>query len=233
MLRIPAEAPRQAPAARAWPSRRAAFVSALALYPADARASSYAVICYSSVKDALSRLVNEFRSSFRPSIPYRGQTGTNWLVSKVWSDDLRVWLKNTFARQHFEYPHRNGQRLDAALWFEKQAPKMDVALEWEWDNNKVDREFASGDFRKLLEVDACSGLAIVQTRADGRRGAGQAERTLERIRQSRASHRRDDRPVGVMEIRRTHHDEARVEFLWSFHDLDGGTTTLGQKWEYP
>src|SRR5579864_6309253 len=93
----------------------------------------------------------------------------------------------TTLHRQVQLPNSRGRLLlDAALWCRTTyaAPvndKMDIALEWEWDNNKVFGQFPFGDFRKLLEVDAACGLAIIQTRVDGRRGDAQAEETLERL----------------------------------------------------
>lgn len=186
--------------------------------------------------DHLETFLNEFRSSFHPPIP-KSRPGRDWLVSGVWSDYLKAWLKLKFAHQDFEFPHTLRRRLDAALWFTSRAGRMDIALEWEWDDNKVRNQFPEGDFKKVLEVDAMSALAIVQTRGDGReggsRGAKQAERTVARIRQSARSNQIDARPVGLMEICRTFQDPSRVEFVWRFHNLNHDTTVEGERWSYP
>ena len=149
---------------------------------------------------------------------------------------MRAWLKQTFAHQQFEFPHTRNRRLDAALWVNSKVGRMDIALEWEWDDNKVRNQFPEGDFKKVLEIDALSALAIVQTRRDGReggsRGAEQAEQTVARIRQSRLKNKIDDRPVGLMEIRRTFQDQSRVEFVWRFHNFNQGTTVEGERWPY-
>src|SRR5215813_5676714 len=105
-----------------------------------------------------------FTTSFKPPCPYRGQTGRNWLISKVWSDYMRDWSPRYYWVK-FEHPLRDRLRLDAALWSTNQQEKqrqgtMDIALEWEWDNNKVAKDFLYGDFRKLLSVDAQCALAI-------------------------------------------------------------------------
>ncbi len=146
---------------------------------------------------------------------------------------MRAWLKQTFVHQVFEQP----PRLDAALWFDSHEGRMDIALEWEWDNTKTHDEFPVGDFAKVLTVDATCGLAIIQTRADGRedggRGTKRADETLAFIRKSHAEKKIDDRPVGVIEIRRIYRDDSRVNFVWTFHDLNQGTTIEGGKWAFP
>jgi hypothetical protein len=110
---------------------------------------------------------------------------------------------------------------------------MGIALEWEWDHNKVCNQFPEGDFKKVLKVDALSALAVVHTREDGSKGTEQAEQTVARIRQSYLRNKIDDRPVGCMEIRRTFQDRSRVEFVWRFHNLNQGTAVEGERWPYP
>ena len=131
---------------------------------------------------------------------------------------MRDWLTIRF-RWRREVALPDGRRLDAALWLHEKTDVPDIALEWEWDNNKLHREFASGDFVKTLTFPALSALAIVQTRADGRRGSFQADDTIRQIRAIHAARRIDGRPAGVVDIRRTFHSSQRVEFVSTFHDL--------------
>jgi len=181
---------------------------------------------------SLEEFLSVFADSFRPPPPR--QTSKR-IVSKVWTNYLkRHWLDLHFLSQ-FEYPVPGGQRrLDAALWWrnDRSAPigKMDFALEWEWDDNKVLRDFPFGDFKKIIrDVDASCGVAIIQTRVDGQRGLnGNADETLKRLRDELHSVRQDGadgRPVGVVEIRRVRDDNDRVEFVCNFHDLGGGAKT--------
>lgn len=166
-----------------------------------------------------------FRRTFNPPKPYRGLSGTNWYVSRVWSDYMRGWLLKHF-NSRFELPVGT-RRLDAALRSSNgdlgqfQSGVWDFALEWEWDHNKVHSQFPYGDFRKLLEVDARCGIAVVHTRTDGSHGLKQkATETLKRIHESLAQ-RHDMRPVGLVEIRRILHNRLNVEFLCHFIYLDG------------
>jgi len=150
------------------------------------------------------------------------------------------WLDLEFDPM-FEYPVGDGRRLDAALWFNnsdtdsvQRTAKMDIALEWEWDHNKVYKDFASGDFKKVVsDVDARCGIAIIQTRTDGRYVlTNKAEETLKRIRDSFRLHRHDDRPVGVIEIRRTLHEERHVAFVCNFFDLDSDAEIPSIHWSF-
>lgn len=184
----------------------------------------------------LSDFFRLFSQTFNPPTPYRGVSGTNWLISRVWSDYMRTWLREHFSTR-LEYPVRN-RRLDAALRFgtgagdQSRTLAMDFALEWEWDDKRVYREFAFGDFKKLLEVPAQCGIAIVQTRIDGRRGPTRmAAESLARIRESVAS-RSDDRPVGVIEIRRIACGRGQVEFACHFIDLRGGPEFTPVFWRF-
>ena len=132
----------------------------------------------------------------------------------------------------------NRRRLDAALWPIAKAAtprqrKMEIALEWEWDNNKVAHDFLSGDFRKLLDVDARCGLAIVQTRADGSRESTQADETIRKLRYSCAENRRDNRCVALIEIRRVFHQNERVDFACYFQDLSTAIKEETARWSYP
>lgn len=177
-----------------------------------------------------------FEASFQPPVPYRGQTGTNWLISRVWSDYMKSWLHCNY-RVKFERPLRNGRRLDAALWSnikgeDRHQERMDIALEWEWDNNKVASDFLSGDFRKIFEVDARCGLAIVQTKVSHKGGSAQADRTMEDLRRLCKMYRRDNRSVVLIEIRRLLHRKARVEFLCHFQDLVTLSKQRIARWQF-
>lgn len=179
-----------------------------------------------------------FSATFSPSVPYRGESGKRWLVSGVWSEDMRNWLRGRYFTT-FEFPVPGGLlRLDAAIQLRESEAHlahnaMDIALEWEWDNNKVFKDFPTGDFRKLLEVDAACGVAVVQTRADGRRGTEQSEGTVERIRDARRRFAIDDRPMGLIECRRILESRHQVAFDCVFHDLDGGTDFPTIRWKFP
>ena len=109
---------------------------------------------------------------------------------------------------------------------------MDIALEWEWDNNKVAFDFVRGDFRKLLEVEARCGLAIEQTRKDGRRAHRQAAEIVNRLRQSWRRYRCDNRPIGVIEVRRVLQTTDRVEFACYFQELNNGGDRQISNWSY-
>lgn len=150
---------------------------------------------------------------------------------------MKKWLLCRY-RVDFEHPLNDRRRLDAALWSNtkgngQQRGQIDIALEWEWDNNKVANDFPSGDFRKLLEVDAHCGLAIVQTRADGKRSSTQADETVRGLQRKCSEYRRDRRSVALIEIRRVLHQKKRVEFLCYFQDLDTPTKKETARWLYP
>jgi hypothetical protein len=110
---------------------------------------------------------------------------------------------------------------------------MEIALEWEWDHKKVHEEFAEGDFRKVLEVNAGGGLAIVHTRVDGNSGLDQANEVLENIRLSHGRFKRDNRPVGLIEVRRITQSPENVQFVWTYHDLNARQSIEGDVWSYP
>jgi hypothetical protein len=187
--------------------------------------------------DVLWEFFEAFTASFHPPRPSRGKHGTNWLVSRVWTDALRRWLTDRFvARYEFPLPRR--RRLDAALRsspcddvFPPDAP-MDIALEWEWDNNKVAKDFCGGDFAKLFQVDARCGVAIVQTRVDGSRGTTQAEETGRRLRGLCRRHHRGDRAIGLIEIRRIQQTRVDVEFDCYVEDLVSGHRRRTGCWRY-
>lgn len=182
---------------------------------------------------ALQTFLNLFRSSFRPPTPSRGKVGTKWWISGVWSDCTRGWLRQIAERVEFEIPISDRKRLDAGLWLRgNKGGAMDVALEWEWDQNRVDDQFPEGDFRKVLEVQAACGLAIFQTRSDGRQSTLKADRTLESLRMSWARHKVDSRPVVLIEIRRVYQDKSRVEFIWTVRELNAGGSSPGVKWTF-
>ena len=150
---------------------------------------------------------------------------------------MKSWLRDRYSVA-FERPLDHRRRLDAALWSRIRGNPscqgtMDIALEWEWDNNKVARDFPTGDFRKLLEVDAQCGLALIQTRVDGKRGSAQADNTISRLQGAYKKYRRDSRSVALIEIRRVFHQEERVEFLCYFQDLDAHTKQETGRWSYP
>jgi hypothetical protein len=139
---------------------------------------------------------------------------------------MENWLDANFD-PIFEYPV--GRRfLDVALWRNSAVAShelpMDYALEWEWDDNKVHRDFPGGDFTKVIrDASARCGIAIVQTRIDGNRALNRkAEETLRRLRDSLAKSRTDGRPVGVIEIRRTHQSPDCSQFSYIGYDLDAG-----------
>lgn len=157
---------------------------------------------------------------------------TGWFVSRVWSANLKTWLAQRYCAR-WELPIRDGRRLDAALWSQptRNGP-MDIALEWEWDNTKVADAFAYGDFRKVLAVEARCGLAIVQTRADGKRGPTQADETIRALVSCCRDHRQDGRSIAVIEIRRVRQTANEVEFICALHDLDTIASREIARWLY-
>jgi hypothetical protein len=178
----------------------------------------------------LLHFLSAFETSFQPPVPYRGRGGANWLVSKVWSDYMREWLPQHY-RVRYEYPLAHGRRLDAAIWSNSENASqrrqgMDIALEWEWDNGKVAADFLRGDFRKLFDVDAACGLAVVQTRVDGKRGTHHADETIRDLQRLSAQYRQDSRSVALIEVRRVRHYRARVDFVCYSQDLGGSAPRL-------
>ena len=180
---------------------------------------------------SLTVFLDRFQQSFEPPKPYRGKTGKSWLISGEWTRYLKDWLIRNTKRIKFEQPLPKRRRLDAAIWLDGDpSGLMDIALEWEWDHESVATEYSRGDFRKLMGVDAKCGLAIVHTRADRSDGQEEAERSLMAIRQAYGKFKSDDRPIWIIEIRRTYRDDSRVEFLSSFHDLVTGLMRAGRSW---
>lgn len=162
---------------------------------------------------------NTFQRKFTPPPPRPSQNGAAKYVSGAWGQYLKDWPDLHFD-PIFEYPVPGGsRRLDAALRSGDGA--TDYAVEWEWDYNKVYRDFAYNDFRKVVaDVPARCGIAIVQTRTDGNYGATEkADEALKRIRASYSENLRDGRPVGLIEIRRTRDDETCVQFRCSYEEL--------------
>ena len=180
----------------------------------------------------LSAFCETFAAQYRPPQPYRGQGGNTWLVSRVWSDYTRQWLQDRYGVS-FELPAAGGRRLDAGLWVDRSlAGPMEIALEWEWDNSKVFSHFPFGDFRKVLEAPAASGVALSHTRTDGRRGPGQAEGTLAALRTAYREHNPRGRPVVVIEIRRLEQSSRLVKFVVNRVHLDSNSTEPIDSWTY-
>jgi hypothetical protein len=167
----------------------------------------------------LQAFLSTFRDGFHPTAPYRGTSGRNWLVSRVWSDVMREFLDRHYDTQ-YELPVPNGCRLDAAVW--SSSRQLTYAIEWEWDHRAVNRHFARGDFAKVLSIEALCGIAIVHTRADGRRGTAEADNSIEQIAAAYRNNRHDDRPVGLIEIRRVEQSTSHVSFRGEFTDLPTG-----------
>lgn len=148
---------------------------------------------------------------------------------------MKEWLQRHYSVK-FEYPLKRRRRLDVAIWPKTENQKqrrMHIALEWEWDNNKVASDFLCGDFRKCLEVDAQCGLVIVHTRADGKRGSTQSDGTVTGLLQHCKKYRRDSRSVALIEIRRFLHQKECIEFVIYFQSLDTPTKQEIGRWCYP
>jgi len=178
--------------------------------------------------------LRNFRASFSPPRPYRGEAGQNWLISKVWSEYMKCWLKPRY-QVTFELPVPERRRLDAALWHraaDKKIDQVDIAVEWEWDNNEVAKHFYCGDFRKLFEVGAKCGLAIVQTRVDGSHRMMQAERILKNLYCRCRDFRRTNESVAIIEVRRVLHERSGVNFICTAHDLDDSSTEEIARWSF-
>ncbi len=181
--------------------------------------------------------IEAFCESFKPPVPYRGQTEKNWLVSRVWTKHMKVWLERHYDVE-FEVGLSGGRRLDAAIWREvegcnERVLPMDIALEWEWDNHKVANDFPFGDFRKLLEVDARCGLAIVQTRVDGKRGTAEADDTVGQLLTVHDKYQGDNRSIALIEVRRVRHETNMVDFVCYVHDLSSRSKREALCWSYP
>ena len=168
----------------------------------------------------LSRFVNQFPKTFDPAPPARGESQTDWLISGVWTESLKRWLTDHYHSIRYEFHLGGRRRLDAALCHEADVPldhpdaRMDLAIEWEWDNNKVWSQFGEGDFRKLFQVTATCGVAIVQTRVDGRRGSEKADDTISQLlrKHERFSVKCPKRDVAIVEFRRILHTPTEVRF---------------------
>ncbi|HTW94848.1 MAG TPA: hypothetical protein VMD30_08655 [Tepidisphaeraceae bacterium] len=168
----------------------------------------------------LDGFTHAFQASFTPPIPR--WNGSNWLISRVWSEYLRQWLLQHY-QVTFEYPVERRGPLDAAIWSKIGSQnqgdgKMEIALEWEWDNNKA-AHFLSGDFQKCLEARALCGLAVKQTRADGNRGATQADETVGGLYECCKGWVKDGRALALIEFRRVAQSSKHVEFTTYLHDL--------------
>ncbi|MBI5886332.1 MAG: hypothetical protein HZB85_07100 [Deltaproteobacteria bacterium] len=189
-------------------------------------------------REILDEFVKEFEISFAPSVPRIVKNGDKH-AGAAWSKYLSEWVveKLDYNLYCFELPmsdESRSPRLDAAIWRNKKDRKgpMDLAIEWEWDSNKVEKKFPYGDFNKLLSqsVAAKVGLAIIQTRIDGRRGIKQAEKTVSNIKKFYKENRKDNRPVGVIEIRRVS-TKPECEFQCRFHDLNNENGEMSESKE--
>jgi hypothetical protein len=178
--------------------------------------------------------IRDFRASFSPPRPYRGKAGQSWLVSRVWTERMKDWLTDHY-QVTFELPIPERRRLDAALWCRdtnQKKDQIDIAVEWEWDNNKVDKDFLCGDFRKLFEVEAKCGLALVQTRVDGSRGMAQAERIIKNLQGCYVDLREASESIAVIEVRRVANERSRVNFICTAYDLDDSSTEEVARWSF-
>lgn len=150
---------------------------------------------------------------------------------------MKEWL-STHYRVDYEVSLPRRRRLDAAIQLNEGSANdrnhgIDIAVEWEWDNNKVATDFLRGDYRKLFCVNARCGLAIIQTRTDGRRGSDQADQTIRDLQRLNSKYRRDSRPVGIFEIRRTLQGKGRVDFVCYYHEFDEAVRRELRSWGYP
>jgi hypothetical protein len=147
---------------------------------------------------------------------------------------MKCWLTARY-QVTFELPIPERRRLDAALWCRdanKKKDQIDIAVEWEWDNNKVDKDFFRGDFRKLLEVGAKCGLAVVQTRVDGSRGMAQAERVLKNLHGCYGDFRGASESIAIIEVRRVVHERSKVNFICTAYGLDDSSTEEVARWSF-
>jgi len=182
----------------------------------------------------LTDFISDFRVSFMPPSPYRGKSGRVWYISKVWSDYFKGWLDARYQTQ-FEKPVPVRRRLDAALWCPnatKDKDQIDIAIEWEWDNNKVEKQFYNGDFQKLFEVGAKCGLAVVQTHKHSKSGMTQAERIITNLRGSLRSFRSAKESIAVIEISRVFCTQKRIDFVCTVHDLDLSSVEEIARWSF-
>jgi len=168
----------------------------------------------------LSRFLTQFQQTFDPAPPSRGKSQKNWLISRVWSESLKRWFTDHYRTIQYEFRVGDRRRLDAALCHKADVPlddpdaPMDLAIEWEWDNNKVWSQYGGGDFHKLFEVVATCGVAIVQTRVDGRRGTEKADDTISQLLGFHKRYSVDcpKRDVAIVEFRRILHTPTEVRF---------------------
>ncbi|HZX35774.1 MAG TPA: hypothetical protein VFF54_04725 [Thermodesulfobacteriota bacterium] len=178
------------------------------------------VSCMSEGHDILKAFVDEWKRSFDPP---------RLKIESIWSDYLVKWL---WDRYHawFEYyvdPSKNKTRLDAAIWLNKKGKlPMDLAIECEWGKGYTDEcneNFATGDFVKLLTMPAKAGLAIIGTPAHGKSNKKNnvAEKIIERIKKSYAENKKDNRPMGVIEVRKVNSETLKLEQTYEcwYHNL--------------
>jgi hypothetical protein len=126
------------------------------------------------------------------------------------------WLPEHFNPTFEDRVPGGRRRLDAGLWSQN---RLEYVIEWEWDQNKVHRDFPYNDLAKVVaDVPGQCGVAIVQTRRDGKCDR-KADETLSRIRASYVAMHRDERPVGLIDICRMRDDITGVEFQCSFYQL--------------
>jgi hypothetical protein len=189
----------------------------------------------------LSKFLTQFQQTFDPPPPARGESQTDWFISGVWSQSLKNWFTDHYPTIRYEFRVGTTRRwLDAALCHKANVDldganaRMDLAVEWEWDNNKVWSQFGQGDFRKLFEVAATCGVAIVQTRVDRRRGTEKADDTITQLRELHKRYSVDcpKRDVAIVEFRRILHTPTEVRFDACYW-LNGNDQPrpLGQ-WDY-
>jgi|LakMenEpi03Aug12_release.lakeMendotaPanAssembly.Ray.scaffolds.fasta_scaffold627863_1 hypothetical protein len=192
----------------------------------------------------LAGINRELQNNIEWCPPFRGKYGTDWLVSRVWSKFLKDWLREHFGTCRLEFSLPKRRRLDAALCLREEADlshcdsPMDLALEWEWDESKVRKSFPQGDFRKLFELNAICGLAIVQSRVDRNRGQIQSETILDNLREAYWGFRKEDpetagqRDIALVEIRRVEHtpDHVRFEGYWWLNGFEKATEL--REWKF-
>ena len=168
----------------------------------------------------LADFLNVFKETFDPPRPSRGDSGTNWLISRVWSDYTKKWLEDNYRVDKHDYYGKTS----AAFWpnvkegFAAQRTK-DIAIKWMWDNNKVASRFPDKDFKTLFDVDARCLVALIQTRTDGRRGLTQADEIVKSLQDSHKQFNWNGRPVVLIEVRRVLQQKDRVDFICYTHDM--------------